>query len=76
VLQIDGIEYVEALRLAVQQGSNWAEMDTVLLQPWEVVELVAVQVVEASQPLPPPQSLPLPPGGPAVAVPLVRDLCA
>ena len=77
VLQIDGIEYVQALRLAVQNGSAWAELETVVLQPWEVVELVAIQVVEASQPLPPPQQpVAPPPSGPAVPVPVIRDLCA
>jgi predicted phage baseplate assembly protein len=76
VLQVDGIEYVEALRLAVWQDGAWVEQATVTLQPWEVVELAAVQVVEASQPLPAPQdAVAPPPAAPAVAVPVIRDLC-
>jgi hypothetical protein len=76
VLQVDGIEYVEALRLAVWQEGAWVEQATVTLQPWEVVELAAVQVVEASQPLPAPQdAVAPPPAAPAVAVPVIRDLC-
>lgn len=75
VLQIDGIEYVQRLRLAVQRNGSWTELETVELLAWEVVELVAVQVVDVSQPLPAPQSLPPPPDGPVVPVPLIRDLC-
>ncbi len=76
VLQIDGIEYVERLRLAVELDSGWSEQATVELLPWEVVELVAVQVVDASQTPPPPQSIAPPPDVPTVAVPVIRDLCS
>ncbi len=76
VLQIDGIEYVQRLRLAEQRDGSWTERETVTLQPWEVVELTAVQVVEASQPLPAPQDpVAPPPSGPVVPVPVIRDLC-
>lgn len=77
VLQLDGIEYVQRLRLARQDADgSWTEVETVELPAWVLPELAAVQVVEASQPLPAPQdSLQPPPSGPVVPVPVIRDLC-
>lgn len=76
LLQIDGIEYVERLRLAALGDDGWREQETVLLQPWELVELVAVQVVDAAVTPPPPQSIAPPPDVPTVAVPVIRDICS
>lgn len=76
VLQIDGIEYVERLRLAVELETGWSEQATVELRPWEVVELVAVQVVDASQTPPAPQDIAPPPDVPTVPVPVIRDICS
>lgn len=77
VLQLDGIEYVQRLRLARQESDGrWTEVETVELPAWVVPELAAIQVVEASQPLPAPQdNLQPPPSGPVVPVPVIRDLC-
>lgn len=77
VLQLDGIEYVQRLRLARQEANgSWTEVETVELPAWVVPELAHVQVVDLSQPLPAPQdNLLPPPSGPVVPVPVIRDLC-
>jgi predicted phage baseplate assembly protein len=75
VLQVEGVEYVEGVRVAALSGPQPAE-STVELRPWEVPALAALTVV-AGPPLPPGSAgQPLDPDAPApVPVPVPRDEC-
>jgi hypothetical protein len=74
-LQVDGVEYLEGLRLSVEvtgaDGPFWQEVDnppTVELEPYEVPELTAITVV-TGPPLPPGVE-PEPPSDQRVPVPI------
>jgi predicted phage baseplate assembly protein len=83
-LQVEGVEYLEGLRVSRQQvtpeGEEWIE-GTVLLEPYEVPELAAITVVEG-EPLEPGAEL-MPPAGTtptgrepvAVPIPTLREVC-
>jgi predicted phage baseplate assembly protein len=79
-VQVDGVEFVEDLRLALGNRTTgvWTERDLIPLQRWQVPELTAITVVQGS-PLPPGQSHPppvtpdLPPD--TVLVPLPPEVC-
>jgi predicted phage baseplate assembly protein len=75
-LQVDGVEYLDGLRLAERRADgSWDEVTTVPLAAHEVVEVVEVTVVQG-EPLEPgvPLEPVLPPGLP-VPVPVERDTC-
>jgi hypothetical protein len=84
-LQVEGVEYLEGLRVAepVTQSDGtvaWVER-TVVLEPWEVVELVEITVVEGP-PQPAGEALAPPPiegedGAPQLPVPIptLKDEC-
>jgi predicted phage baseplate assembly protein len=86
VLQVEGVEYVEGLRIAepvVQADGDevWAERSVVELAPYEVVELAEITVV-SGPPLAPGQTLEPPPptdetGSPQLPVPIptLREEC-
>jgi hypothetical protein len=74
-LQVDGVEYLEGLRISVEgtgpNGPTWQERDnppTVELEPYEVPQLAAITVV-TGPPLPPGAELE-PPSDPRVPVPI------
>ena len=79
-VQVDGVEFVEGLRLAVGSRTSpptWTPVDTVALQRWQVPELTTITVVQGT-PLTPGDGHPVPP--PAlpegtVLVPLPREVC-
>jgi predicted phage baseplate assembly protein len=80
-VQVDGVEYVQRLRLAVAARSGtrtvWEERDLVTLQRHQVPELAAITVVQGD-PLEPgagyrPQQPTVPVG--TVLVPLPREVC-
>ncbi len=79
-LQVEGVEFLEGLTVAgwgrKSDGTDgWIE-GPVLLQPYEVVELTEITVVEGA-PLAPGQSI-VPPADPAqlpVPIPTLRDEC-
>lgn len=78
-IQVDGVEYIEKLRLAqwdVDKG-GWSEAAAVLLKDYEVAELYAVAVVDAAAELPPPgQGIAPPlPTAPVVPIPVLRESC-
>jgi len=83
-LQVEGVEYLEGLRIAeTADGKNFTERTPVVLEPYEVPELVEITVVEgdpvepghalAPPPLAPPEGSP--PGTPPPApVPIPAPL--
>jgi hypothetical protein len=82
-VQVEGVEFVEGLRLAVGSRAaptspiTWQEQqDLVPLRPWQVPELTTITVVQGT-PLPPAEGHPSPP--PKVPgtmlVPLPREVC-
>jgi hypothetical protein len=75
-MQVEGVEYVEGLRLAGRQGAAWQEMAAVVLAPWEVPEVAAIAVVDDQTPVPDPaRGIEPPPAVPAVPVPVFREEC-
>ena len=77
-VQVDGVEFIEDLRLAVPDGAGgWTDQPLVQLQPWQVPELVDITVVQG-QPLAPGSGYqPNPSTDPAgtVIAPLPREVC-
>jgi hypothetical protein len=77
-VQVDGVEYLEDLRLAVPAGGGgWSDQPLVTLERWMVPELTEITVVEGV-PLPPGTAdQPAPPADPAgtVLAPLPREVC-
>lgn len=76
-LQVEGVEYLNGLRLAVPEGDGWIEPEqpTLLLEPYEVPELVRVSVVPGDAP-DPRSDLSAPVlSGPAVPVRSPREVC-
>jgi hypothetical protein len=81
-LQVDGVEYIEGIRVAerVRQSDGtdaWTERSAVVLQPYEVVELAEITVVGGA-PLVPGQAVTPPPlSGDRLPVPIptIRDEC-
>lgn len=76
-LQVEGVEYLEGLELALEGADGWEPLTppTVELEPWEVPELAAITVVNGP---------PLPPGtgvepdvldGPAAPVRAPKEIC-
>ncbi|HRF73877.1 MAG TPA: putative baseplate assembly protein [Accumulibacter sp.] len=80
-MQVEGVEYLEALRLDAastsQDGTvSWAATEIMLLNDWEVPEVAAIIVVDDATALPAPGTGLLPPlARPAVPVPVLRDVC-
>ncbi|WP_148716392.1 putative baseplate assembly protein [Chitinolyticbacter meiyuanensis] len=74
-LQVEGVEYLEALEVAGWDGDGWVP-GTVVLQRYEVVELTAITVVDGL-PLPPPGEgvVPVPPEGLPLPLPVIREEC-
>lgn len=82
VMQVEGVEYVQALRLdhasAGADGADetWAAIGVLPLAPWELPELVGVTVVDERTALPAPGSGLQPPlSRPPVPVPQMKDEC-
>ncbi|MBK5224422.1 MAG: putative baseplate assembly protein [Acidimicrobiia bacterium] len=80
-LQVDGVEFLEGLRLSVESSDGtWTEPvgRSVVLQRWEVPELAAITVVDGEA-LEPDGTLggldPAAPSGPAVPVRAPREVC-
>lgn len=75
-MQVDGVEYVEGLRLAGWHDGGWHEESAVAMMAWEVPEVAAVTVVDDQTPVPDPTKGVLPPvTTPAVPVPVLKDEC-
>ena len=76
-MQVEGVEYVEALALAGLVGNDWQRMQAVALERWEVPQVMAVSVVDEATPPPDPGSAapPPPPAGKPVPVPVLRGQC-
>lgn len=75
-MQVEGVDYIEKLRLDVEKGADWLPAEVLQLESWEVPEIAAVTVVDGTTPLPSPGTgLNPPPSDPAVPVPVIRDEC-
>lgn len=79
-MQVEGVEYIEALRMdaaSIASGKEvWTETDIHTIAEWEVPEVAVIIVVDDLTPLPPPGSgLAPPPAKPAIPVPVIRDVC-
>ncbi|APV49325.1 putative baseplate assembly protein [Betaproteobacteria bacterium GR16-43] len=74
-MQVEGVEYVEVLRLAGESGTTWNETAAVVLESWEVPEVAAIAIVDAATPVPPPGRDVAPPPGKPVPIPVLRDQC-
>ncbi len=75
-LQVEGVEYLEGLRLAEpDENGVWVERTPVTLERWEVPELSEITVVEGP-PLRPGDELgPPPPEKTPVPIPTIRETC-
>lgn len=77
-LQVEGVEYLNGLRVAMRDASGaWqqASGQLVTLESWEVPELSEITVVEGT-PLTPGDALgPAAPAGVAVPIPTIRQEC-
>ncbi|MGW0094866.1 putative baseplate assembly protein [Streptomyces sp. NPDC003328] len=68
-LQVEGVEYLTGLDVAQQIDDGSWTPGTVVLQPWEAVELAAIAVVAGDAP-PPVGEQPSPPPTPGTPVPV------
>lgn len=81
VMQVEGVEYIEALRLdaatpRADGGEDWAAVAQLQPGRWELPALAAVTVVDEATPLPAPGAGLQPPlGTPPVPVPALKDEC-
>ena len=78
-MQVEGVEYIEALRLDVAtrqaDGSEtWAAIDVQQLDEWEVPEVAGIVVVDGALPAPGTGLAP-PPSTPPVPVPVLKEEC-
>jgi predicted phage baseplate assembly protein len=80
-MQVEGLEYVEALRMDVATRNadgteSWQPVDVLTLDEWEVPEVAAITVVDDATSLPEPGTgLSPPPSKPAVPVPVLKEEC-
>ncbi|NMG49715.1 putative baseplate assembly protein [Azoarcus communis] len=80
-MQVEGLEYIEALRVDVAHtladgSEQWTAASVIEFEGWQLPTVAAVTVVSADTPLPPPGSgLAPPPSHPAVPVPVLREEC-
>ena len=73
-LQVDGIDYLQDLRVSgPDDGGNWVE-GTVSLQPWEVVQVTELTVVVGDA-LDPGQPVPAPATPSLVPIPVPPEAC-
>jgi hypothetical protein len=72
-VQVEGVQYLEKLRLAQTVGGVVAELPVVPLEKWQLPAIGALNIVVGAPPTPslPPEQ---PPPGPAV-VPLPAEVC-
>lgn len=76
VLQVQGVDFVEDLRLARRDGSGWTDADPVMLADEQAVWLSRVVAVGPGASLPPPgQDAPPPAGPPPMPIPVLREVC-
>ena len=78
-MQVEGVEYIEALRLDAattgREGEEiWTPVDVLTLNDWEVPTVAGLIVVDGVLP-PPGTGLAPPPGKPPVPIPVLRDEC-
>ena len=75
-LQVEGVEFLDSLKVAGQDDhQNWVQ-GTVNLNLWEVPELSSITVVDGPLTFDPPQAIvPPPPDGPPIPIPVIREVC-
>lgn len=75
-MQVDGVEYVDSLRLAAWDGSTWQESAFITLNSWEVPEIAGITIVDETTGIPAPgQDVPPPASGTAIPIPVLREEC-
>lgn len=76
VMQVEGVEYVEAFGLAGRLDGTLAAMASVPMERWMVPAVAAITIVDEATPLPDPGSL-VPPPRPSdpVPIPVLRAEC-
>ena len=75
-MQVDGVEYVQALAIAGLVEGAWQTMSTVAMQRWEVPTVAGITIVDDATALPDPGSaVPPPPAGKPVPIPVLRPKC-
>lgn len=80
-MQVEGVEYIEMLRLDVASkqadgSEKWAEKELLEIAGWEVPEVASIVVVDDATALPEPGAGLTPPlAKPAVPVPVLREEC-
>lgn len=75
-MQVEGVEFVDTLRLGFFNGSSWQESAQVSLTSWEVPEVAGLLVVDAATSVPAPGQDVAPPASPtAVPIPVLRGEC-
>jgi hypothetical protein len=73
-VQVDGVDYIDRIKLVDVDGATTVA-DTVVLQGWEVPELVEVTVVQGDPPDPGTGGAQPAPGPAPVPVPVPKDEC-
>jgi hypothetical protein len=74
-MQVEGVEYVAALRLAGWNADRWQEAPAVTLQSWEVPEVAAIAIVDDASEPPEPGKNVAPPVAAGVPIPVLREEC-
>lgn len=77
-MQVEGVEYIESLRLdATTDGLAWTPTAVLRLNDWELPEIAAITVVDDQTPLPAPGTglQPPPTTRPPVPIPVMKDEC-
>lgn len=73
-VQVEGVEFLQGLRLAVPSSTGPVDETLVTLQRWEAPELIDITVVGGGEPLPPGAPY-APPPPPKIPIPLPPDVC-
>lgn len=73
-VQVEGVEFLQGLRLAVPSSTGPVDETLVTLQRWEAPELIDITVVGGGEPLPPGTPY-APPPPPKIPIPLPPDVC-
>ena len=76
-LQVEGVEFLEGLRISVVDGDDWEELEppTLDLETYEVLQLAEMSVVAGTPPSPGGGIAAPAPAGPAVPVRAPREVC-
>ncbi len=74
-VQVDGVRFLNGLRVAEWRGGAWNEVEVVELAAHEVPALDSISVVNGENTLDPGASPAAPSGGPAIPIPVLVEEC-